>query len=91
MQLRAALPGSRLIVGELTAPEAVLKERVTAREPNEYWQNMLRSFVDLYHRRNDLARIRDFQISTYDRSVDEAAHEAIDKMGWQHPADGRAR
>lgn len=82
VQLRAALPGSRLIVCELTAPKAVLRERVSEREPNEYWRNMLRDFVDLYHRRSDLAAIRDFQVSTHDRPVDEAAREVIEKAGW---------
>jgi predicted kinase len=47
--LLAAVPGARLTVCELTAPEPVLKERVTARERNEYWRETLRSFVDLYH------------------------------------------
>lgn len=32
--LRAAVPGARFTVCELTAPAAVLKEQVTAREPN---------------------------------------------------------
>jgi hypothetical protein len=66
----------------LTAPEAVLKTRVTAREPNEYWQGRLCDFVDLYHRRNDLTRIRDLQVETHGRSVDEAAREVIEKAGW---------
>jgi predicted kinase len=82
VQLRSAVPGSRFTVCELTAPKWILKERVTAREPNEYWRHRLRNFVDLYHRRSDLARIRDFQVSTHDRSVTEAAREVIEKMGW---------
>jgi predicted kinase len=83
VQLRAAVPGARFVVCELTAPKAVLEERVRVREPNEYWQNMLRYFVDLYHQRSDLARIRDFQVSTHNRSVDEAAREVTEKAGWQ--------
>jgi broad-specificity NMP kinase len=83
VQLRAAVPGSRLVVCELTAPEPVLKDRVTAREPNEYWQNKLRNYVDLYHQRTDVAAIRDFRVSTHGRSIDEAAREVIDKSGWQ--------
>jgi shikimate kinase len=81
--LRDAVPGARFVVCELTAPEAVLKDRVTAREPNEYWQSLLRDFVDLYHRRSDLPNIRDFQVSTHDKSVAEAAHEVVEKAGWQ--------
>ena len=87
--LRAAVPGARFAVCELTAPEAVLKDRVTAREPNEYWQNLLRDFVDLYHRRSDLARIRDFQVSTHDKSTDEAAHEVVEKAGWLQQREAR--
>ena len=81
--LRAAVPGSRFVVCELTAPEAVLKQRVTAREPNEYWQNILRDFAELYHQRRDLAKIRDFQVTTHDRPVEQAAREVIEKAGWR--------
>ena len=82
IQLRAAARSSRFIVCELTAPEDVLKRRVTEREPNEYWKGRLRDFVDLYHRRTDLPDIRDFQVSTHDRPVEDAAREVIEKAGW---------
>jgi predicted kinase len=81
-RLRAAVSGARFTVCELTAPEPVLKNRVTAREPDEYWQKRLRGFVDLYHRRTDLTRIRDFQVETHGRPVDEAAREILEKAGW---------
>jgi predicted kinase len=81
--LRTAVPGAKLAVCELTAPEAVLKDRVTAREPNEYWQSRLREFIDLYHRRSDLPKIRDFQVTTHEKSVYETAQEVIEKAGWQ--------
>jgi chloramphenicol 3-O-phosphotransferase len=80
--LHAAVPGSSFAVCELTAPVAILRDRVAAREPNEFWRTRLRDFVDLYHRRTDLARIRDFEVSTHDRPVTEAAQEAIAKAGW---------
>lgn len=80
--LRAAVPGVPFTVCELTAPESVLEARVTARESNAYWQNRLRNFVNLYHRRTDLAKIRDFQVSTHDRPVTEAAREVVEKAGW---------
>ncbi|MFD2416868.1 AAA family ATPase [Amycolatopsis pigmentata] len=86
--LRAAVPGTKFAVCELTAPEAVLKQRVTAREPNEFWKRRLRDFVDLYHRRTDLSKIRDFQVSTHGRSVDESAREVIEKAGWRRHARG---
>jgi predicted kinase len=85
VQLRTAVPSSTFSVCELTAPLAVLKDRVTAREPNEFWQGRLQSFVDLYHRRTDLARIRDFQVATHGRSIDDAAQEVIDNAGWRTP------
>jgi hypothetical protein len=77
------VPGAKFAVCELTVPDAVLKDRVTAREPNEFWQGLLRDFVDLDHRRSDLPKIRDFQISTHGKSVDETAHEVIEQAGWQ--------
>jgi hypothetical protein len=60
----------------------VLKGRVTAREPAEFWQTRLCEFVDLYHRRTDLPWIRDFQVNTHGCSVDEAAREVVEKAGW---------
>ena len=83
VQLRAAVPGAAVVVCELTAPLDVLTARVNARESNEFWQDRLQAFVNLYHRRTDLARIRDFQVSTHGRSVDDAAREVIEKAGWQ--------
>jgi hypothetical protein len=81
-QLRAATLGARFLVCELTAPQSVLKDRVTAREPNGFWRTRLRKFVDLYYRRTDLPRIRDFQVKTYSCSVDEAAREVVEKARW---------
>jgi chloramphenicol 3-O-phosphotransferase len=81
VQLREALPGARLVVCELTAPEEVLKERVTARDPNEFWQQRLRDFVDLFQARSDLRGIRDFHVSTHARSVAESAREVISRTG----------
>lgn len=82
VQLRAAVPGSSFAVCELTAPLDVLRDRLTAREPNDFWQSRLQKFVDLYHSRTDLARIRDFQVSTHDRSLDQAAREILVKARW---------
>jgi predicted kinase len=81
--LRAAVHGSPLTVCELTAPVGVLHERVAAREPNEFWRNRLRDFVDRYDRRTDRARIRDFTVSTHDKRVHDAAAEVIANAGWQ--------
>lgn len=81
-QLRGALPGSRVVVCELTAPLAVLKERVAWREPNDFWRQRLREFVDLFHSRSDLEEIRDFCVSTHNRPIEESAGEVIAKAGW---------
>jgi chloramphenicol 3-O-phosphotransferase len=79
---RAAVPCDRFLVCELTAPRPVLEERVTAREPNDFWRDRLCYFLDLFGSRTDLDRIRDFEVSTHDRPVDEAAREVIAKAGW---------
>lgn len=80
--LRAAVPAASFVVCELTAPVAVLKERVTAREPNEYWRSLLRDFVDLHHGRTDRARIRDFLVSTHDTTVEDSATTVLERAGW---------
>jgi gluconate kinase len=85
-QLRAATPGARFLVCELTAPEYVLKDRVTVREPNEFWRTKLREFVDLYRRRTDLPQIRNFQVNTHLCTVDEAAWQVVEKAGWSSAA-----
>jgi ABC-type glutathione transport system ATPase component len=84
--LRAAVPASTFVVCELTAPVPVLKERVTAREPNEFWRQRLRSFVDLHHGRTDLDRIRDFEVVTDGRAEEDAAREVMTKAGWPRRA-----
>lgn len=80
--LRAAVPGARFMICELTAPIPVLKARVTAREPDEDSQSSLRDWVESHHRRTDLARIRDFAVSTHNRTVEEAAREVLDRAAW---------
>lgn len=91
-RLRAATPGRSFVVCELTAPRAVLHERVRAREPNEFWQERLRAFVDHHARRTDLATIRDFTVSTHDRPIKATAREILDRAGWppSHPPDAPA-
>jgi predicted kinase len=84
-QLRDAMPGSRIIVCELTAPIHVLKARVTAREPNEFWRTHLRDFVDLHHRRTDLERIRHILVSTNEKPIAATARDVIEKAGWRSP------
>ncbi len=84
--LKEALPASRFMVCELTADRSVLEERVMKREPNHFWQQRLMAFVDLYHRRTDLQRIRSFLVSTDSNSEAEAAQEVMTKAGWLGPS-----
>ena len=79
---RDAVPCDRFLVCELTAPRPVLEQRVLAREPNDFWRDRLRYFLDLFGSRTDLDRIRDFEVSTHDRPIDDAAREVIVRAGW---------
>src|SRR5579863_5883029 len=45
-ELRNAVPSNKFSICELVADESVLKERVTKREPNDYWQSKLRALVE---------------------------------------------
>lgn len=80
--LRAVLPGARLIIGELTAPQEILKQRVTAREPTEEMAVGLRRWVDVYHARYDHARIRHFQVFTHPATVQESVQQILRLAGW---------
>lgn len=80
--VRAALPGARLIVCEVTAPVAVLKQRVTEREPTEEAAAGTRNWIDVYHARSDHERIRDFQVVTHPASVEESLRRILDLTGW---------
>ena len=79
-----AMPADRVMICELTAPESILKDRVAAREPNAYWQERLRKWVDVYHQRDESQTFGDFQVTTHDKSIDEAAKEVIEKAGWHN-------
>jgi len=81
-RLRQAVPAARFTICELTAPSAVLKERVTAREPNEYWQGKLRDLVDKYDQRSAGQNFGDFQASTQSGSVGKVADSILQKIGW---------
>ena len=81
-QLRAAAPAASFVVCELTAPIAVLKARVTEREPTEEWRESLRAWVDHHAARTDLEDIRDVLVSTHDRTEEDAAREVLRVIGW---------
>ena len=81
-ELRAVLPGARLIICELTAPMKILKERVTEREPTKEMAAGLRNWVDLYHSQTDHERIRHFQVSTHPAAVPESVQQILELAGW---------
>lgn len=82
-ELRKATPSSKFTICELVADEWVLKERVTRREPNEYWQTKLRNLVERHLGKDSTAQFGDFQVRTDDRSVDEAANQILSRLGWK--------
>jgi len=57
---------------------------VTEREPNNYWQERLRGLVDRYQqqKQNNFKKYADFEVSTYDKSVEETIIEIMVKVGW---------
>lgn len=83
-KLKAATPGSNLTICKLVAPLNVIRQRITNREPNSYWRERLLGLVERYHKRdqNNPAKYADFEVSTHNKSVDEAAQEIITKLGW---------
>lgn len=82
-QLKNAVPTSRFMICELTAPEAVLKDRVTKREPNQYWQNKLRGLVDNYMNKPNNIKFGDFTINTHSNPIYKCAEEIIEKADWK--------
>lgn len=57
---------------------------MTEREPNNYWQERLRGLVDRYQqqKQNNFKKYADFEVSTYDKSVEETIIEIMVKVGW---------
>jgi shikimate kinase len=76
-------PARSFTICTLTASLDTLKDRVTKREPNEYWQNKLRGLVETYEQRSDEEKFADFQISTDDKNVEETAKEIVRHVGWR--------
>ena len=81
--IKAATRGTVITVCELTAPTDILIDRVTAREPNEYWKKRLRGLVENYNRRSEDERFADIKIATHQKSVTDTATLIIEKLNWQ--------
>jgi hypothetical protein len=80
--LRNAAPCKEITICELVANDSILKDRVTKREPNEYWQRKLRNLADRHISKNFADRSGDFRVSTDDKSIDDAAQEILEHLGW---------
>ncbi len=81
--LRNAMPCKEITICELVANESTLKDRVTRREPNEYWQNKLRNLVDRHISKDSGDKFGDFRVRTDDKTVDDAAQEILERLGWK--------
>ena len=81
-ELRNAAPSRKFSICELVADEFVLKERVTKREPNEYWQSKLRGLVEKHLGKDTTYRFADFRVRTDDKSIGEAVEEILSHLGW---------
>ena len=81
--LRNATPCKEITICELVADASTLKDRVTSREPNEYWQNKLRNLVDKHISKAAVERFGDFRVKTDDKSIDDASQEILERLGWK--------
>jgi len=78
---RTAIPGAEIIVCQLAAGVAVLRERVARRETGSSYESLVRRSVELADSlpRCDAA---DFSVSTDGRGVADVAMEALIRAGW---------
>jgi predicted kinase len=83
-ELRNAAPSEKFTICQLVADESILKDRVTRREPNEYWQRLLISLVDRYLAKDPDDRFGDFRVRTDDKTIEDAAQEIIGRLGWSN-------
>jgi hypothetical protein len=81
--LRNAMPHKQITICELVASESTLKDRVTRREPNEYWQSKLRNLVDKHIGKDSADKFGDFRVKTDDKSTDDTAQEILEHLGWK--------
>src|SRR5271165_5365101 len=81
--LRNATPYKEITICELVADVSTLKDRVTRREPNEYWQNKLRNLVDKHISKDSADKYGDFRVRTDDKLIEEAAQEILEYIGWK--------
>ena len=81
-KINEATQQCKITICELVASTQVLKDRVTKREPNEYWQNKLRGLVENYNKRDASERFSDFVIFTGESTVEDTVSQIISIMHW---------
>jgi hypothetical protein len=81
-ELRDGAPCKGFTICELVADESTLKDRVTRREPDEYWQAKLRDLVDKHLNKDSADRFGEFRVRTDDKSIDDAAKAILERLGW---------
>ena len=81
--LRNATPCKEFTICELVADPVTLRERVTKREPNEYWRSKLRSLVDRHISKMSAEQFGDFRVRTDDKSIGDAAQNILERLGWK--------
>jgi adenylylsulfate kinase-like enzyme len=81
-EIRDAVPCKGFTICELVADESTLKDRVTRREPDGYWQTRLRELVDEHIHKDSADRFSDFRVRTDDKSIDDAAKAVLELLGW---------
>lgn len=79
---KAATPGAKRTICELTAPAEILKQRVAERDPDD--AQRMHGLIDRYHQRkqDNSRKYSDFEVSTHNRSVEEVMAEILTKAGW---------
>jgi tRNA uridine 5-carbamoylmethylation protein Kti12 len=82
-ELRSATPCRKFTICELVADAQTLKDRLTKREPNEYWQDKMRNLVDKYIDKSSEDKFGDFQVKTDDKAIQDAIKEILDHLGWK--------
>jgi tRNA uridine 5-carbamoylmethylation protein Kti12 len=81
--LRNAMPKKVITVCELVANASTLKDRVTRRKPNEYWQNKLRNLVGKYVNKDPSDKFGDFRVNTDEKSILDTVQEVLEHLGWR--------
>jgi hypothetical protein len=84
-EIRAAIPGARIVIGRLHASVPTMQERVRGREPGMLQSELLER-VSLLEAELDEAGLHDFVVDNEQRDVTEVARELLTATGWLLPS-----